>query len=172
MAGIRKALLPRTKGKVDQPANVSNEPQPQEARQAFITITTMLGIMNRTRTFRNGDLGSADMTQRENRETQRQLSALATILVRDWEVVAAIVKPYTGSNLEVITGVHAELHHTQQPDSLTGRVFTWLHSNKNDPMPDDILNSSSDKPSIIEANPPPSCQNVGSLMKHIDDGDL
>ena len=87
-----------------------SEPSPSTKAEdllAFRTITTMLSFIQST----TGQLGcTANMTtplgtDREDCRLLRILDALSTVLVREHEVIAVVVKPYDGSDIQVLASI-------------------------------------------------------------------
>jgi hypothetical protein len=112
--------------KTPTPADEQNTPSDDitpiipDSILAFRTITTMLSYIYRAKTFSD----TARSPNRERCQELKILNALATIMVREHEVVAVVAKPPDGSG---ITQVIACTHLTSYGETLTSTKSegTW-----------------------------------------------
>ena len=87
-----------------------SEPSPSTKAEdllAFRTITTMLSFIQSTtgQLRRTANTMTPLGTDREDRRLLRILDALSTVLVREHEVIAVVVKPYDGSDVQVLASM-------------------------------------------------------------------
>jgi hypothetical protein len=122
-----------------------SEPIP-EGILAFRTITTMLAVIQEGTTFSD----SKTSPSAEQRQELNILNSLSTVIVRDAEVVAVIVKDGSAERLEVIacthlTGPEGKLT-SSQPNTTTISEYFWKFLVTANPRQDKVL---SDTPAPI-----------------------
>ena len=118
-----------------------SEPPP-ESVLAFSTITTMLAQIKQARTFSNNPKSS------KSRKALRALNALATLLVRDKEVVAVVGNQASGQ-FEVIACATASV-----PNDIDGGSWKWIITPNVRKDTGDALTPSSDVPAITDPTKP------------------
>lgn len=173
-----QAVVETIKGKISQLSigtyDETADGKIQEANLAHSTITKMLSLINRGTTFSKTNLQS--IARRRRRELNI-LSALATVLGRNGDVVAAVAKLDNGSgDLEVIVTAQLvrgdERPPTTKPGSFGQRVWNvFVNGNVRGDGPRGSLRSTSKLPSIVNPSPPQAgFETIESLKESISRG--
>jgi hypothetical protein len=145
-------------------------PSPSESIRAHSTITKMLSLIRRGRTFNEV---STDTTRRRE---LRVLTALATVLVRESEVVAVVAKSENASSkIELIVCPHVVSDNgrpsTPQNNRFGDSVWTmFAGANPRTDRPNDSLRFTGPYPVIVDPRPPPNLHDIYSLTEHIEGG--
>lgn len=152
------------------PEATPSEATPSEAILAFRTITTMLALVQEGTSF-------SDSKGLHNVELRRELklvNALSTVIVRDVEIAAVVVKPDNGSGqLEVIACTHLtslgkELT-TPQPNPSINEYF-WRFLATANPRKDEVLSVTPPPSSVPTISDPKAPDLKGKDMwKYIED---
>jgi hypothetical protein len=133
----------------------------------------MLSLIKRRTTFTKTNLQSTDQARRRELKV---LSALATVLARNGEVVAVAKSDEGSGDLDVIVSAQLVRDEERRPTTKRGRFGerVWTVFANGNPRRDgqkDSLRSTSNLPSILNLSPPqPEFEEINSLMESINHG--
>jgi hypothetical protein len=131
-------------------------PTPSQSILAHSTITKMLSLIRRGRTFSDGGSPTDDSRRRQ----LRLLTAASSVLVREFEVIAVVAKSSnTSVKIEVIVSTHLMSNNrrppTPQKSSLSDSVWSLFASTNT--CTDGLMDSlrfNGPYPDIINPQPP------------------
>jgi hypothetical protein len=152
------------------PEASSPEATPSEGILAFRTITTMLALIQEGTTFSD----SKGRPSTEQRRELKLLNALSTVIVRNVEISAVVVKPDDGSGqLEVIACTHltslGEQLTTSQPTTRIGEYF-WRFLATANPRHDKVLSDTPPPTNVPTISDPKAPDLKGnSIWKYVED---
>ena len=148
---------PSNKNNISSKKGISSPEIIPEAILAFRTITTMLAVVQEGTTFSD----SKKSPLPEQRQELEILNALSTVIVRDVEVVAVIVKDRSTEQLEVIACTHLAAPEkkltTPQSNTTTISDYFWKFLVTANPRRDKVLSDTpapTDVPTISDPKAP------------------